>query len=61
MLEISHRTPRELVEIESILSDLLNDLRHPLNNANHPYHRDSRQAVNDLMSYADNLRNSYSL
>jgi hypothetical protein len=61
MLEVSQNTPKELVEIERILSDLLNDIKHPLNDTNHPYHRDSRQAVNDLMSYADTLRNSYSL
>lgn len=61
MMETSYHIPKELIEIDNILSDLLNDLRHPLNNTNHPYHRDSRQAVNDLMSYADNLRNSYSL
>lgn len=60
-MDIYQSTPKELVEIESILCDLLNDLRHPLNNTSHPYHRDSRQAVNDLMSYADSLRNSYSL
>ncbi len=61
MLEIIQRQPKQLIEIESILCDLLNDLKHPLNNTRHPYHRESRQAVDDLMSFADSLRNSESL
>lgn len=61
MMETSQLPPKKLIQIETILNDLLNDLKHPLNDTSHPYHRDSRQAVEDLMSYADSLRNSYIL
>lgn len=59
MLDIIERPSKELNEIETILNELWNDLRHPVNDSHHPYHRESRQAVNDLIIYADNLRNRF--
>lgn len=56
MFEFAASPSRELLEIERIINEMLNDFKHPLNNSGHPYHQDSLQAVNDLMSYADTLR-----
>ena len=56
MFELIETPSRELLEIERIINELFNDFKHPLNNSGHPYHQDSLQAVNDLMSHADNLR-----
>ncbi|OAI06675.1 hypothetical protein A1332_10915 [Methylomonas methanica] len=56
MSEFFYKKPTELLEIERVINDLMEDLTHPLNNNRHPYHRDSVQAFNDLMAYADSIR-----
>ena len=59
MIELLTHTPKELIEVERIIKELLDDNKHPLNNRSHPYHHDSLQAISDLMAYAENLRNCH--
>jgi hypothetical protein len=59
MMEVITRKPKELLEVERVISDLAQDLSHPLHNTRHPYHRDSVQAFNDLMAHADMMRQSW--
>lgn len=56
MSEFFNKKPKELLDIERVINDLMEDLTHPLNNDRHPYHRDSLQAFNDLMAHADSIR-----
>ena len=54
------RIPKELLEIERVLEELLQDKSHPLHNRSHPYHQDSVLAFNELMAQADAIRNNQS-
>lgn len=51
--------PYELIEVERFINDLMEDTKHPLHNKRHPYHKDSVLAFNDLVVYANQIRNSF--
>ncbi|OQW75186.1 MAG: hypothetical protein BVN35_08765 [Proteobacteria bacterium ST_bin11] len=59
MSEFFNKKPKELLEIERVIHDLMEDLNHPLNNNRHPYHRDCVHAFNDLMAHADSIRQQW--
>ncbi|PPD32236.1 MAG: hypothetical protein CTY19_11555 [Methylomonas sp.] len=59
MAELFKKKPRELLEIERVINDLVEDLTHPINNNRHPYHRDSIRAFKDLMAYADSMAQNW--
>ncbi len=59
MTEFFNKKPKELLEIEQVINDLTQDLTHPIHNNRHPYHRDSVQAFNDLMAYADSINQNW--
>jgi hypothetical protein len=59
MIEFFNKKPKELLEIERVINDLVQDSAHPLHNNRHPYHRDSVQAFNDLMAHADSIRQNW--
>ena len=59
MTEFFNKKPKELLEIERVINELIEDLTHPINNNRHPYHRDSVRALNDLMAYADSMTQNW--
>ncbi len=59
MSEFFDKKPKELIDIEGVINDLAQDFSHPLNNNRHPYHRDCVQAFNDLIAYADSIRQNW--
>lgn len=61
MSEFFNKKPKELLDIERVILDLMEDLTHPLHNHRHPYHRDSVQAFNDLMAHADSIRSQWAI
>ena len=59
MIELTLLPPPELIEIEGFITEILGDIRHPINNSGHPMYRDSVKALDDLMAQADLLRESW--
>lgn len=59
MIELTLLPPPELIEIEGFITEILSDVRHPINNAGHPMYRDSVRSLDDLMAQADLLRESW--
>ncbi|MBS4050415.1 hypothetical protein [Methylomonas rivi] len=52
-------TPRELLEIEQLIDDLMGDFQHPIHNRRHPQHEDCAKALDNLIEHADKLRNRW--
>lgn len=59
MTEFFKKKPRELLEIKRGLNDLVEDLKHPINNNRHPYHQDSIRAFKYLMAYANSTTQNW--
>lgn len=51
--------PIQLLEIESLLSEILADVTHPLNNPKHRDHLAFREAYDQLLRQAENMRREW--
>lgn len=56
MSELSLASPAELLEIERFIEDIAGDVRHPINDQNHPQHHECLSALHDLLEMADSLK-----
>lgn len=59
MKEQSDSLPKELMEFERFVDELLNDTKHPIHNRAHPHHKESVQALDELMQRLDAMRNEW--
>lgn len=53
------RYPHQLLEIETLLQEILDDVSHPLNNPKHRDHLASNVAYSQLMQQAEILRREW--
>ena len=56
MNEMTPPAPRELLQIERFIQEMMIDRAHPVNDKSHPYHRDYQTAMQDLLDRADSMR-----
>mgnify|MGYP006284432291 CR=1 FL=1 len=55
----TERYPLELLEIESFLAEILEDVTHPLNNPKHRDHGRYRQAYEELLEKSNRMRHEW--
>lgn len=48
--------PTELIELDQLLMEILDDVKHPLNDPKHPDHPQSKEAYKVLVETAETLR-----
>ncbi len=59
MSELTLASPAELLEIERFIEEIAVDVRHPVNDQNHPQHHECMMALHDLLEMADSLKTRY--
>ena len=59
MAEKPDSLPKEIMEAENFIDELLSDTQHPVHNRAHPLHNESVKALNDMMQRLDVMRNEW--
>ena len=59
MIETPTLPPKELLEVEQLIDELLGDSQHPVHNRLHPHHQDCTKALDNLIEHAEQLRNCW--
>lgn len=56
MIERPDPLPKEIIETELFINDLLNDIKHPVHNRLHPMHQVSINALQEMIQKLDVMR-----